>query len=195
MMRRVYSCAGHTRADATDGIYQSVPTDGVLPGAPTEGKHPAVRLPNGFITSELARLNRDRPVFAAARVGHARILDPALDLRVASFLEACARTGLSKSEPRYPNLLREGALPYEGVCEERRKDLVKGIKQMAEEARVRIRSGRRDGIDALKKGHKDGKVTEDNLTSYEKEIQKLTDGFVKKIDDAVNTKEAEILKV
>ena len=59
----------------------------------------------------------------AARVGHARILDPALDLRVASFLEACARTGLSKSEPRYPNLLREGALPYEGVCEERRKDL------------------------------------------------------------------------
>ena len=86
-------------------------------------------------------------------------------------------------------------LPIPALSEERRKDLVKGIKQMAEEARVRVRSARREGIDALKKGHKDGSVTEDGLESYEKEIQKLTDGFVKKIDDAFSTKEAEILKV
>jgi len=86
-------------------------------------------------------------------------------------------------------------LPIPALSEERRKDLVKGIKQMAEEARVRVRSARREGIDALKKGHKDGTVTEDGLGSYEKEIQKLTDGFVKKIDDSVNSKEAEILKV
>jgi ribosome recycling factor len=86
-------------------------------------------------------------------------------------------------------------LPIPALSEERRKDLVKGIKQMAEEARVRIRSSRREGIDALKKGHKDGSLTEDALESYEKEIQKLTDGFVKKIDDAVTIKEADILKV
>ena len=86
-------------------------------------------------------------------------------------------------------------LPIPALSEERRKDLVKGIKQMAEEARVRVRSARRDGIDAIKKAHKDGSVTEDDLETYEKEIQKLTDGFVKKIDDAVTTKEAEILKV
>lgn len=86
-------------------------------------------------------------------------------------------------------------LPIPALSEERRKDLVKGIKQMAEEARVRIRSSRRDGIDALKKGEKDGKITEDALTSYEKEIQKLTDGFVKKIDDALALKEADIMKV
>lgn len=86
-------------------------------------------------------------------------------------------------------------LPVPALSEERRKDLVKGIKQMAEEARVRVRSARRDGIDAIKKGHKDGTVTEDNLETYEKEIQKLTDGFVKKIDEAVIVKEAEILKV
>ena len=86
-------------------------------------------------------------------------------------------------------------LPVPALSEERRKDLVKGVKQMSEEARVRIRSARRDGIDALKKAQKDGKITEDDLTSYETEIQKLTDGFTKKIDDAVSTKEADILKV
>ena len=86
-------------------------------------------------------------------------------------------------------------LPIPALSEERRKDLVKGIKQMAEEARVRIRSARREGIDTLKKGHKDGKITEDDLADYEKEIQKLTDGFTKKIDDSVNLKEADILKV
>src|SRR5579871_1543217 len=86
-------------------------------------------------------------------------------------------------------------LPIPALSEERRKDLVKGIKQMSEEARVRVRSSRRDGIDAIKKAQKDGKISEDDLESYEKEIQKLTDGFVKKIDDAVTAKEADILKV
>jgi ribosome recycling factor len=86
-------------------------------------------------------------------------------------------------------------LPIPALSEERRKDLVKGIKQMAEEARVRIRSARREGIDSIKKAHKDGSVSEDDLETYEKEIQKLTDGFVKKIDDAFSTKEAEVLKV
>jgi ribosome recycling factor len=86
-------------------------------------------------------------------------------------------------------------LPIPALSEERRKDLVKGIKQMAEEARVRMRSARRDGIDAIKKAQKDGAITEDDLSSYEKEIQKLTDGFVKKIDDSFALKEADILKV
>lgn len=86
-------------------------------------------------------------------------------------------------------------LPIPQLSEERRKDLVKGIKQMAEEARVRMRSSRREGIDAIKKSQKDGKITEDDLSSYEKEIQKLTDGFVKKIDDAFALKEADIMKV
>ncbi len=86
-------------------------------------------------------------------------------------------------------------LPIPQLSEERRKDLMKGIKQMAEEARVRMRSSRREGIDALKKGQKDGKITEDQLGSFEKEIQKLTDGFVKKIDDSLVLKEADIMKV
>ena len=86
-------------------------------------------------------------------------------------------------------------LPIPALSEERRKDLVKGIKQMAEEARVRVRSTRRDGIDGLKKAQKEGAISEDQLGSFEKEMQKLTDQFGKKIDDAVMSKEAEILKV
>src|ERR1044072_5306135 len=80
-------------------------------------------------------------------------------------------------------------LPVPALSEERRKDLVKGVKQMAEEARVRVRSARRDGIDGIKKAQKEGTVSEDELETYEKEVQKLTDQFGKKIDDAVNTKE------
>ena len=86
-------------------------------------------------------------------------------------------------------------LPIPALSEERRKDLVKSIKQMAEESRVRVRSARRDGLDAIKKAEKEGKTNEDGRETYEKEIQKLTDGFVKKIDDAFTLKEADIMKV
>lgn len=86
-------------------------------------------------------------------------------------------------------------LPIPQLTEERRRDLVKGIKQMAEEARVRVRSARRDGIDTMKKLQKDGKITEDDLEGYEKEIQKLTDQAVQRIEEAVSTKEADIMKV
>ena len=86
-------------------------------------------------------------------------------------------------------------LPVPPLTEERRRDLVKGIKQMAEEARVRVRAARRDGMDALKKAEKDNAIAEDDLANYEKEIQKLTDQFVKQIEDALSAKEADIMKV
>jgi ribosome recycling factor len=86
-------------------------------------------------------------------------------------------------------------LPIPALTEERRKDLVKGIKQMAEEARVRIRSARRDGMDTMKKLQKDGNISEDDLENYEKEIQKLTDASVKRIDESTAAKEEDIMKV
>ncbi len=86
-------------------------------------------------------------------------------------------------------------LPIPPLTEERRRDLVKGIKQMSEEARVRMRSGRRDGMDAIKKLQKEGKISEDDLGGYEKEIQKFTDAFVRRIDEALEAKEADIMKV
>ena len=81
------------------------------------------------------------------------------------------------------------------LSEERRVQLVKTIKTMAEEARVRIRGLRRDAIDGLKKLEKGGDISEDDLRTMEKEVQELTDKSVKQIDEAVTHKEADILKV
>ncbi len=86
-------------------------------------------------------------------------------------------------------------LPIPELSEERRRDLVKGIKQMAEEARVRVRGHRRDGIESARKSKKDGGMTEDQLADFEDGMQKLTDQYIKTIDDHLTTKEAEIMKV
>ncbi len=86
-------------------------------------------------------------------------------------------------------------LPIPELSEERRRDLVKGIKQMAEEARVRVRGHRREGIETARKGKKDGDLTEDQLNDFEDGIQKLTDQYIKNIDAALATKEAEVMKV
>ncbi|MBV9657000.1 MAG: ribosome recycling factor [Verrucomicrobia bacterium] len=86
-------------------------------------------------------------------------------------------------------------LPIPELAEERRRDLVKTIKAMAEEARVRVRSARRDALDAAKKEKKEGVMTEDQLSTFEEQVQKLTDEYGKKIDDQVSSKEAEIMRV
>jgi len=81
------------------------------------------------------------------------------------------------------------------LTEERRKDLVKTTRHMAEEARVRVRSSRRNGIDLVKKLEKEGNITEDQRRNLEEEIQKLTDKYVKDIDHHLETKEVDIMKV
>jgi len=86
-------------------------------------------------------------------------------------------------------------LPIPALSEERRRDLVKTLKHIAEETRVRIRAARRDGMESLKKGQKEGAITEDVLGTCEKEVQKLTDDYVKKVDDTFASKEADIMKV
>jgi ribosome recycling factor len=86
-------------------------------------------------------------------------------------------------------------LPIPSLSEERRRDLVKTCKTIAEETRVRIRSARRDAMEHLKKGQKEGAITEDDLSTYEKDVQKLTDDFGKKVEDQLVAKEADIMKV
>ncbi len=81
------------------------------------------------------------------------------------------------------------------LSEERRKDLMKTIKTMAEETRVRVRQSRREAMDESKKAQKSSEITEDDLEGIEKEIQTLTDKFVKKIDEAVTKKETEIMTI
>ena len=86
-------------------------------------------------------------------------------------------------------------LPIPELSEERRRDLVKSLKQMAEEARVRVRTNRRSAIDEAKKLKTAGDVTEDGLRDLEADVQKLTDRFVKSVDDHFERKEAEVMKV
>ena len=86
-------------------------------------------------------------------------------------------------------------LPIPELSEERRRDLVKGVRQMAEEAKVRVRGHRREGIEDARKIKKDGDLTEDQLKDLEDGVQKLTDEYVKKIDDQLAVKEADIMRV
>ena len=86
-------------------------------------------------------------------------------------------------------------LPIPELSEDRRKDLVRSLRQMAEEARVRVRGNRRTAMDEAKKIEKAGELTQDQLRDLEGDIQKLTDRFVKSIDDHIERKEAEVMKV
>ena len=86
-------------------------------------------------------------------------------------------------------------LPIPELSEERRKDLVKSLRQMAEEARVRVRGNRRTALDDAKKLKASGELTEDGLNDVEIDVQKLTDRFVKSVDDHLERKEAEVMKI
>lgn len=86
-------------------------------------------------------------------------------------------------------------LNFPPLTEERRKELAKGISKRGEEAKVVIRGVRRDSLEGFKKQKKDGEITEDDLKDLETKVQKLTDRFVKEIDEIVSAKEKEIMEV
>lgn len=83
-------------------------------------------------------------------------------------------------------------LTFPELTEERRRELVKDIKKMAEECKVAVRNTRRDGIDQAKK---DGEMTEDDLKQAESKIQELTDKAIEEIDKVLANKENEILSI
>ena len=86
-------------------------------------------------------------------------------------------------------------LVYTELTEERRKELAKDIKKKGENAKVAIRNIRRDAIDAIKKKGKEDSISEDEIKGYEDDVQKSTDAYVKKIDDAIDAKSKEIMTV
>lgn len=81
------------------------------------------------------------------------------------------------------------------LTEERRKDLAKQVKKVAEDSRVAIRMTRRDANEAVKKALKDKAISEDESKKSEAEIQKMTDDFIKKIDQIADEKEKSILTI
>ncbi len=86
-------------------------------------------------------------------------------------------------------------LPIPELTEERRKEMVKMIKDMAEQGRVRVRGARKDGMDSLKTMLKDKEVTEDSFHDLESEVQTLTDKYVKQIDESCEAKEKDVMTV
>ncbi len=90
------------------------------------------------------------------------------------------------------NIIR---LPIPPLTEERRKEMVKQIKKMGEDAKVSIRNVRRDANDKLKKLEKDKEATQDDVKMYTGNVQDVTDKHVKEVDSAIADKEKELMEV
>lgn len=86
-------------------------------------------------------------------------------------------------------------LIFPPLTEEKRKVLAKDVSKYGEEAKVAVRSIRRDCIDKLKKMKKDSEITEDDLRGGEEKMQKITDKFIKRIDEMVEEKEQDIMAI
>jgi len=96
------------------------------------------------------------------------------------------------------NPMNDGKLirvPVPALTQERRQDMVKHLHKVLEEHRTAVRNIRRDGNDAIKKALKDKKITEDEEKRSLDEIQKLTDGEIKKMEDMSKGKEKEVLEL
>ena len=86
-------------------------------------------------------------------------------------------------------------LVFPALTEERRKELVKQVKKMAEDSKVAVRNIRRDGMDYLKKAQKKSEITEDDQKKGEKDLQELTDKYIKKVDEMCAKKEKELMEI
>ncbi len=86
-------------------------------------------------------------------------------------------------------------LAFPELTEERRKELVKDIRKIAEESKVAIRAIRRDGMDMAKTAQKNNEMTQDDLATAETKIQKMTDAKIAEIDELLEKKEKEIMTV
>ncbi|HAN44028.1 MAG TPA: ribosome recycling factor [Ruminococcaceae bacterium] len=131
---------------------------------------------------------------AAISVAEARILviQPWDKSTLKSIEKAIQTSDLGINPTNDGTVLR---IAFPPLTEERRKDICKTIKKMAEDAKVAIRSIRRDANDKFKALKKNSEITEDDLKQLEKEIQDLTDKYCKDIDKIADAKEKEILSI
>jgi ribosome recycling factor len=131
---------------------------------------------------------------ASVSVAEARLLNVQVwDANNTKAVEkAIASSGLGLNPQPSGTLIR---VPLPGLTEERRVELAKVAAKHAEAARVAVRNIRREGMDSAKKMQKEGKMSEDEQKKNEDKIQKLTDSWIKKIDDSLSAKEAEIKQV
>ena len=86
-------------------------------------------------------------------------------------------------------------LVFPQLTEERRKDLTKQVRKYSEESKVAVRNIRREGMDAIKKAVKKSEITEDDQKKFEKDLQDLTDKYIKKVDELCAKKEKELMEI
>jgi len=111
---------------------------------------------------------------------------------VASVEKAIRDSGLGLNPSKDGNSVR---VPIPQLSEERRIELTKIAHKYCEQGRVAVRNIRRDGMDKLKRQEKDGEISKDEQRAWGDDLQKLTDGFIKEIDESLASKETEIMQV
>lgn len=105
--------------------------------------------------------------------------------------KAIRKSGLGLNPQSDGNVIR---IPIPPLSEERRQDLVKLVRKLAEDARIAIRNIRRDGVDKVKTMEKNKEISEDERKKAENEIQKLTDKYIDEVNELLEKKEKEILE-
>lgn len=111
---------------------------------------------------------------------------------IPEIVKAIQKSDLGLNPQSDPNVVR---LPIPPLTEERRKDLVKVVKKVAEEGKVAIRNVRRDSNDALKKAEKDKEISEDESRKGQDRVQEITDDHIEKIEEMLKKKEQEIMEI
>lgn len=111
---------------------------------------------------------------------------------IADIEKAIINSNLGLNPGNDGNLIR---IQFPALTEETRKDLVRSIKKMGEDAKISIRNSRRDQNEVVKKAEKDKEITEDDVKKFTEEIQKVTDVYVKQVDDMMTAKEKDLMTV
>jgi ribosome recycling factor len=131
---------------------------------------------------------------ASVSVAEARILviQPYDRTQINAMEKAIQKSDIGINPTNDGNVIR---LVFPQLTEEKRKELCKDIKKYGEEAKVNVRNARRDALDKIKKMKKDNLITEDDVKTGEKDIQKVTDNYCSDIDNLVSSKEKEVMSI
>ena len=123
---------------------------------------------------------------------HLLVVEPWDKTTLKAIEQAIIESDLGVTPNNDGNVLR---LPFPSLTEERRRELVKQCKTYAEEARVAVRSARRDANSAIEKMGKEESLPEDEQRREEAEVQKLTDKYIARVDESFKKKEAEVMEI
>jgi ribosome recycling factor len=120
------------------------------------------------------------------------VIQPWEKKMIPEIVKAIQKSDLGLNPQSDPNVIR---LPIPTLTEERRRDLAKLVKKVAEEGKIAVRNIRRDANDAFKKAEKDKDISEDESRKGQDQIQKITDEYIEKIEEMLKKKEQEIMEV